>query len=208
LGKYIEPILQFAIGDLAGQLEASRKIAEKEKANTMEVYLGRLPWLNAMMFRNTFFPMWNLVAEEAFGAISPPLKSALKEINGAMNKAKDAVDKVEEYKRRAEKVKKTSEELKDEASGGSFSSMDDINRKREAVTGKADQLDKDANTETEEGMARRAEREQAEQEKEALDGFYQANDKDKDFPVTARITDGEGKKVEEEVDSVLPPEAV
>ena len=55
LSKYTEPILKIAIGDLAGQMEASRKKAKAENAPTMEVLLGRLPWLTALMFRNTFF---------------------------------------------------------------------------------------------------------------------------------------------------------
>ncbi len=203
LGKYIEPILQLAIGDLGGQLEASRKVAVDEKAETMEVLLGRLPWLISLMFRNTFFPMWNLVAEEAFGAISPPLKSALKEINSGLNKAKDGVDKVSEYKRRGEKVKDDAEQLKDDASdmnvGTGSDGMKDINKIKSDV----DKGRSDAQNETDEGKARREEREKAEQEKKALNDFYTDNNKDNNFPILSRVADGESVKVEEEIPSVL-----
>jgi hypothetical protein len=203
LGKYIEPILQYAIGDLAGQLEASRKIADKNKAQTMEVLIGRLPWLNALMFRNTFFPMWNLVAEEVFGAIAPPIKGVLKEINSVIKKAKDATDKAAEYNRRAEKVTKDAKKLGDDVSNvevGSSKGLDDINKiKKDAEKGKTD-----AETETDEGKAKQAERDKAEKEKQALDDFYVKNDKDEKFPVEARKVEGTGIKVDKEIESVLP----
>jgi hypothetical protein len=204
LGKYIEPILQMAIGDLAGQLEASRKVAADQKAETMEVLLGRLPWLISLMFRNTFFPMWNLVAEEAFGAVSPPLKSALKEINSVFNKAKDGVDSVSEYKRRGEKLKDDAEKLKDDVSDMNVGTGSDGMKDIDKIRGDIDKGRGDAENETDEGKARREEREKAEQEKNALDDFYKDNDKDKNFPISGRVTDGEGVKVEEEIPSVLP----
>ena len=37
---YIDPIIELCIGDLAGQMEASRLKAEENKAQTMEVLLG------------------------------------------------------------------------------------------------------------------------------------------------------------------------
>lgn len=206
LGKYIEPVLQICIGDLAGQLEKSRKKAKDEKAQTMEVFLGRLPWLTAMMFRNTFFPIWNLVAEEVMGEVSPPLKSALKAINEPINKAKDVVDDAQEYKRRGEKTKEEAEKLKDEASnvnvgtGSGAKDLEDIKKQKEAVEAAPE-------TETEEGKQRKAEREAAEKQKENLDKFYQDNDKDAQFPVTGRVEDGEALKVEEEIPSVLPAPA-
>lgn len=207
LGKYIEPVLQICIGELAGQLEASRKKAQDEKAQTMEVLLGRLPWLVAMMFRNTFFPIWNLVAEEVMGKISPPLKSALQAINSPLNKAKDTVDRVEEYKRRADQTQKEAEELKDKASSVSVSSKEDIDQLRKDVKKEAGDVKDAPSTETEEGKQRQAERDAAQKEKDNLDAFYTDNDKDKEFPVTGRVVEGEGIKVEEEEPSVLPEAA-
>ena len=216
LGKYIEPVLQICIGDLAGQLDASLKKAQGAKAETMEVLLGRLPWLTAMMFRNTFFPIWNLVAEEIMGKISPPLKSALKAINEPFNKAKDVIDTGQEYKRRAEEAKKQAEEakkqaekLKDKASsvnvGTSTGDKDlkAIEEEYKKTKEEAGDIQEATETETEEGKRRREEREAAEREKENLDKFYQDNDKDKEFPVSSREAKCKGVKVPEEIPSVL-----
>ena len=206
LGKYVEPVLQLCIGDLAGQLEASRAKAAANQANTMEVLLGRLPWLVAMMFRNTFFPIWNLVAEEAMGKISPPLKSALAAINSPINKAKDVVDKAEEYNRRAEETKKQAEEVKDKASNVGVG-LDKGLKDFKEIEKEAGEVDDAAKTQTEEGKQRDAARAAAEAAKENLDKFYEPNDKDKEFPVTDRKPKGEGVKVEEEIPSVLPETA-
>jgi hypothetical protein len=203
LGKYVEPVLQICIGDLAGQLEKSRQKAADQNANTMEVLLGRLPWLAALMFRNTFFPIWNLVAEEVMGKISPPLKSALKAVNEPFNKAKDAVDTAQEYKRRAEQTKDEAEKLKDKASNVSVGTSQG-DKDLQEIKDQAEKVKDAASTETEEGKRRKAERAAQQQAKDKLDAFYQDNDKDKDFPVTGRVADGEGIKVEEEIKSVLP----
>jgi hypothetical protein len=202
LGKYVEPIIQQTIGDLAGQLEASRKKAETEKAQTMEVFLGRLPWLTAMMFRNTFFPMWNLVAEEVFGSVAAPLKSALQAVNGGINKAKDNVDKAAEYNRRAKKLGDDATKLKDDSQKKLGTDKEGQENIRQLGTD-VNQGRSDATDETEEGKKRREEREAADKEKQALNEFYEENDKDKEFPITARIIEGQGKKVAEEVESVL-----
>ena len=61
-----------------------------------------------------------------------------------------------------------------------------------------------AANESEEAKARRAAREKAAKEKQALEDFYKPNDKDEKFPVKSRVPDGEGQKVTDEVPSVLP----
>lgn len=207
LGKFVEPVLQFMIGDLAGQLNKSRETAQQADAQTMEVMLGRLPWLVAMMFRNTFFPIWNLVAEEAMGQVSPPLKSALKAINEPLNKAKDVVDKAREYERRAEKTKEEADEAKERLSKVNLTT-DEQQRNKELkdIKEQVGDVKEAPETETREGRERREERDAAAKEKENLDAFYQGNDKDKKFPVSARVVAGTGIKVkpEDEVPSVLP----
>lgn len=187
LGKYTEPILKIAIGELAGQLEESRAKAEKEKAQTMEVLLGRLPWLIALMFRNTFFPVWNLVAKEIFGKVLGPLAGPLDSANSTLDKARDTVDDVEEKKRRAEKLKEVADEGANVGSGGS-----NLNKYKDAV-----------DNETEEGKKREAERQAEKDKNEAMKKFFKSNGKDDDFPVTGRIVEGEGVKVKEKIPSVL-----
>jgi hypothetical protein len=182
---YVDPIINFAIGDLAGQIEASRKKAQDNKAQTMEVLLGRLPWFTSLMFRNTFFPIWNLVVEKVFETISPEIAKIVKEVNSVFEKAKDAVDKAQDYKARAGHAS-------DKMASG-VSSLDDVNTVKDSIQ-----------DESPEAKERRKQREQQQAEKDKLDSFYKPNDKDEMFPVTSRVENGEGKKVEAEIESVLP----
>jgi hypothetical protein len=182
---YVDPIINFAIGDLAGQIEASRKKAADNKAQTMEVLLGRLPWFTSLMFRNTFFPVWNLVVEKVFETISPEIAKIVREVNSVFETAKNAVDKAQDYKARAGHAS-------DKMASG-VSSLDDINTVKDSVQ-----------DESPEAKKRREEREKQQAEKDKLDSFYKPNDKDEKFPVTSRVENGEGKKVEAEIESVLP----
>jgi hypothetical protein len=191
LGKYTEPILKIAIGELAGQLEDSRSKADKEKAQTMEVFLGRLPWLVALMFRNTFFPVWNLIAKEVFGKALGPLAGPLDSANSALDTARDKVDDAQEAKRRAENVNKVKDQGVNVGLGGS----------------NLDQYKNAAEDETDEGKKRDAERQTEKDKNAAMKNFYKPNGKDDDFPVTGRIADGQGQKVEDEIPSVLPDTA-
>jgi hypothetical protein len=185
---FVDPIINFAIGDLAGQIEASRKKAADNKAQTMEVLLGRLPWFTSLMFRNTFFPIWNLVVEKVFETISPEIAKIVKEVNSVFETAKNAVDTAQDYKARAGHAS-------DKMASG-VSSADDLSQVKDSVT-----------DESPEAKARREEREKQQAEKDKLDSFYKPNDKDEMFPVTSRVENGEGKKVEAEIESVLPKTA-
>ena len=69
LGKDIDPILEFAMGSLNDKLQAARQAAASASSMTMEVYLSQLPLLIALMTRNTFFPVWQLVVNKVFGSI-------------------------------------------------------------------------------------------------------------------------------------------
>lgn len=180
---YVDPIIEFCIGDLAGQMEASRLKAEENKAQTMEVLLGRLPWLTALMFRNTFFPIWNLVIEKVFEQVMPEVAKVVQAVNGVMETAKNAVDQANDYKNRASAVQQQA------ASG--VNSVDDIENLGSSVT-----------NESEEARRRREQREAEQAEKDRLDAFYVDNDKDEKFPVQSRVLDGEGNKVEERVPGV------
>ncbi len=188
LMPYIDPVIEYMIGDLAGQMEASRKKAEDEKAQTMEVMLGRLPWFTAIMFKNTFFPVWNLVIEKVFDEINPQIADVVRSVNSVFETAKNAVDTANDYKNRADAV---SDKM---SSGvGSLQDMQDL--------GNA------AGDESPEAKARREEREKQQEKRDQLDQFYEPNDKDAEFPVTARVEDCEGIKVTEEIESVIPKPA-
>jgi hypothetical protein len=180
---YVDPIIQITIGDLAGQMEASRAKAEENRAQTMEVLLGRLPWLTALMFKNTFFPMWNLVVEKVFENISPQIAKVVSAVNGVFETAKNAVDTASDYKNRAAHVQ--------EQAASGVSSLGDLNNLKTSAT-----------DESPEAKARREQREREQAEKNRLDAFYQPNDKDEKFPVASRVAEGEGVKVEKDVPGV------
>ncbi|MEO5860141.1 MAG: hypothetical protein ABIR33_14480 [Pyrinomonadaceae bacterium] len=185
LMPYVDPVIEYMIGDLAGQMEASRKKAADEKAQTMEVMFGRLPWFTAIMFKNTFFPIWNLVIEKVFDEINPQIADVVRSVNSVFETAKNAVDTVQDYKARAGHVS--------DKMGSGVSSLQDLSDLKDAAA-----------DESPEAKARREEREKAQAEKDKLDKFYEPNDKDAEFPVTARVEDCEGIKVSEEIPSVLP----
>lgn len=182
---YVDPVIKYAMGDLAGQIEASRKKAQDNKAQTMEVLLGRLPWLTALMFRNTFFPIWNLVIEKVFETVSPQIAKVVSTVNSVFETGKNFVDKASDYQHRAEHAQ--------EKAASGISSLDDADKLKSSVT-----------DESQEAKDRRAAREQAEKDKQQLADFYKPNDKDEKFPVKSRVADGEGQKVTEDVPSVLP----
>ena len=61
---------------------------------TMEVFLGRLPYLTTVVFRDTFFPIWELLIKEVFKAIGGPLNDVLGAVGGVMDKVKGVADAV------------------------------------------------------------------------------------------------------------------
>lgn len=185
LMPYVDPVIEYMIGDLAGQMEASRKKAADEKAQTMEVMLGRLPWFTATMFRNTFFPVWNLVIEKVFDEINPQIADVVRSVNSVFDTAKNFVDTAQDYKNRAGAVQ--------EKMASGVSSLQDLSDVKDSAT-----------DESPEAKARREEREKQQEQRDKIDQFYVPNEKDAEFPVTARIEDAEGIKVEAEIESVLP----
>lgn len=206
LGKYTEPIIEYMVGDLAVQLEKSRKKAEDEKAQTMEVLLGRLPWLVSITFRNTFFPIFNLVAEEAFGKVAPPLKEVLAKVNEGIKKGREGVDKVEDYNRRVQLVKDAVSKLSDDMSDvniGTDSGLRDVEKLRQDVINAKNAATNPSDKAVLRDLERKLDEEKAKADQKAMDEFYQSNDKDEKFPVTGRVETGTGIKVEKEEESVL-----
>jgi hypothetical protein len=192
LGKFTEPILMLAIGDLAVALEQSRKKAEQEKAQTMEVYLSRLPWLVALMFRNTFFPIWNLIAEKVFGSIAGPLGSVLHGANEKLNAVRDKVDEAKKDQDMASNMADAAKNVNVDAQNADHAA-DPFNQAKKDADDKA----------AEREAARKAEADK----KKTIDDFVdsdQLKKKDEKFPISARTADGEGLKVEEELPSILP----
>ena len=105
LGPKLDPVLEFAMKGFAQRLEALRATAMKEKAHTMEVYLGRLPGLLAFLFRDTFFPVWDLLVQTVFGNASGPMGGALASATGAFKSMQGYTDTARDYMTKASKAK-------------------------------------------------------------------------------------------------------
>jgi len=95
----LESIISIAVNDLYDKIEGARTEAANAKSLTMETFLGRLPWFYTLMFRNTFFPLWDIVAEKLFGtvngvlgAVTSPVKSALGSVQSAVGDVKEAIN--------------------------------------------------------------------------------------------------------------------
>ncbi|HKE29543.1 MAG TPA: hypothetical protein VKB88_44640 [Bryobacteraceae bacterium] len=104
LAPGMDPILKFAMGDLATKLDTIRSTAQAQKALTMEVYLGRLPYLEALLFRNTFFPMWDLLVNAVFGKAAGPLSSYLNSAGAFYKQGKSDVWQAQDDVSRAQNV--------------------------------------------------------------------------------------------------------
>ena len=104
LAPGLDPILKFAMGDLAGKLDALRSTAQGQKAVSMEAYLGRLPYLEALLFRNTFFPIWDLLVQQVFGNAAGPLSGYLNSAGAFYKGAKDDAWKAQDDVSRAQNV--------------------------------------------------------------------------------------------------------
>jgi hypothetical protein len=110
VGAYADPVLKLMVGKLADQIEQIRSDADKDKSLTMEVFLGRLPFLLAFQVRNTTFPLWDLLINEMLGKGNSALDTALKPVKGfigdARNVAGDVKDKTDRAKQAADKFQK------------------------------------------------------------------------------------------------------
>ena len=107
LAPALDPVLQFAFKDLASKLDGIRSTAAAQKAVTMEVYLGRLPYLRALLFRNTFFPVWDLLVQQVFGQAGGPISGFLNSSSAFLKGAKGGVDDVRDKMSRAKNVADT-----------------------------------------------------------------------------------------------------
>lgn len=107
LDPFISPIIEHATGDLADLLERARK-ASKD-APTMEAYLALLPVAIARMFRNTFFPVWDLLVHTVFHAVTKAITPLAGELGEKAGKAKELVDDVRTGLHKANELRKVAE---------------------------------------------------------------------------------------------------
>src|SRR5579872_890395 len=105
-GQDLDPIIKIAMADLVLELDAARKTAAAQNSMTMEVYLGLLPRMLAVLFRDTFFPVWDILVKEGcpwldqvlggpVGAASDAFKSVRQDVHGVhdtLNRVKNVAD--------------------------------------------------------------------------------------------------------------------
>ena len=93
----LDPIINYAASRLSILLEGARRDALTTggpAAMTMEVYLALLPSAAALLFRNVFFPIWDLLKNTVFAAITDALTPGLDKVDEIAGKAKGYVDDV------------------------------------------------------------------------------------------------------------------
>jgi hypothetical protein len=86
----MDPVVEYAMSGLATRLNAQRAWATGT-AMTMEVHLAQLPTELALMFRNLFGPLWELLTDTIMGAISDELKKVLGPASDALNMGESAL---------------------------------------------------------------------------------------------------------------------
>ncbi len=92
IGPVMDKVLRDAMKGLAEQLELARTDANTNTCVTMEWYLGRLPWIEATLFCDLFFPFWNALLECVMNVVDPAVASVIKSITKAAQMTKGVVD--------------------------------------------------------------------------------------------------------------------
>ncbi len=100
----LDPIFNFTMKHFAATLEGVRHIGVDRKSHTMELYLGRLPYLLALLFRDTFFPIWDLIVGYVFGSIGGPIGQFMDSFSAFRSDAQDYFDKGRDIYTKADKV--------------------------------------------------------------------------------------------------------
>ncbi|MEQ8767500.1 MAG: hypothetical protein RL885_26570, partial [Planctomycetota bacterium] len=76
LGDQLAAVAELSSAELAPILDEARE-AGGDEGRAMELLLGRLPYVCVLQFRNTFFPLVDLVLDAVFGAIAGPAAAAM-----------------------------------------------------------------------------------------------------------------------------------
>jgi hypothetical protein len=134
----LNPIFRLTMKDFAENLEGLRLVAEENKCHTMELYLSRLPYLLALLFRDTFFPIWDLIVENIFGPIGGPVQGFMDSFRTFREGVQSEIDSVRDYAKKAENLAKRWEQedgihagTGDSNVGGYMSDLDSTAERRE-----------------------------------------------------------------------------
>lgn len=104
IGGALDGVVGFAMRDLHSMLMGVRNTAKADKALTMEVYLGLLPVLFARMFRNIFFPIWDLLLHQGMSALNDALGFENQEALRLIRMARRQVDLVQKTMEKTSKL--------------------------------------------------------------------------------------------------------
>ena len=91
IGPGLDHVIKLTMTQLAAKLEDIRKRGKGDNAITMEIYLGRLPYLLTLMTRNTVFPVWELLVKHVFGNLSGVLDTALSPMDSMLSAPANAL---------------------------------------------------------------------------------------------------------------------
>lgn len=73
IGPPLNNIVELAMAQLGDALRGIQAEGVRDHGVTMEIYLGRTPYLLTLMMRNTLFPVWELLVQHVFGNITGAL---------------------------------------------------------------------------------------------------------------------------------------
>jgi hypothetical protein len=104
IGGALDAVVGWAMRDLHRMLMGVRSTAKDANALTMEVYLGLLPALFARLFRNIFFPIWDLLLHQGMSALNDALGFENQEALRLIRMARRQVDLVQKTMEKTSKL--------------------------------------------------------------------------------------------------------
>jgi hypothetical protein len=114
MGSQLGTIAELSSAKLAPILETARTTAGDDGI-TMELLVGQFPMLLSLQFRNTFFPLVDLVMGAVFGAIAGPMSNAIAPVRGFLT---GAMGDVSDAYKDAKEVYDTVNAAKDKLASG------------------------------------------------------------------------------------------
>ncbi len=122
IANTVKPLMDKALEDamagLADKLNLARMDGNSNECLTMEWYLGRLPWLQATLFCDLFFPFWNALLQCVMNVVDPAAASVIKSIVGAANSVKSKLDTARDDIAKAQALKQAADNTITEAGQG------------------------------------------------------------------------------------------
>lgn len=100
----IDPVIDFAMRDLFRLIFSARNTGVRNNADTMETTLALAPVLFARLFRNLFFPIWDLLMEQGLKELTRALGFDNQDTFDKIHAAKREVDMVSDKMKKASAI--------------------------------------------------------------------------------------------------------